>query len=270
MTPDGPLDRPGARQYRTPAWSKVNSECPMRLYINVDHVATVRQARSTDEPDPVRAAVLAELGGADGITVHLREDRRHIQDRDVELLLGTARTPINLELAVTADVLDLAVAWVPYQATLVPERRQEITTEGGLEVSEGTAGPIGRALDRLHDAGVRTSLFIDPDPDTIRQSADLGPTAVEFHTGEYANAADAAERARQVERLRRATELARELGLAVHAGHGLTYENVAPVAAIAGCEELNIGHSVVSRAVLVGIERAVREMKEIILRARGA
>ena len=250
--------------------AKSNNECPMRLYINVDHVATVRQARGTDEPDPVRAAVLAELGGADGITVHLREDRRHIQDRDVELLLGTARTPVNLELAVTADVLDLAVSWRPYQATLVPERRQEITTEGGLEVSEHTSDQIARALERLHDAGVRTSLFIDPEADAIRSSAALGPTAVEFHTGEYANAASASERARQVERLGQATELARELGLAVHAGHGLTYENVAPVAAIAGCEELNIGHSVVSRAVLVGIERAVREMKEIMRRARGS
>ncbi len=239
----------------------------MRLYINVDHVATVRQARGTDEPDPVRAAVLAELGGADGITVHLREDRRHIQDRDVELLMGTARTPINLELAVTADVLDLAVAWRPYQATLVPEKRQEITTEGGLEVNEHTAGQIAEALERLHDVGVRTSLFIDPDADSIRRSADLGPSAVEFHTGEYANAADATERARQLERIGGAAELARDLGLAVHAGHGLTYENVAPLAAIAGIEELNIGHSVVSRAVLVGIERAVREMKEIILRA---
>lgn len=238
----------------------------MRLYINVDHVATIRQARRTDEPDPVRAAVLAELGGADGITVHLREDRRHIQDRDVELLLRTARTAINLELAVAEGVLDQAVEWRPHQATLVPERRQEVTTEGGLDVGRG-AGGIRDALERLHGAGVRTSLFIDPDADMVRRSADLGATAVELHTGEYANARRAGA-GQPLDRLRETTELARELGLAVHAGHGLTYENVMPVAAIQGCEELNIGHSIVSRAVFTGMERAVREMKELILRAR--
>lgn len=242
----------------------------MRLYINIDHVATVRQARRTDEPDPVRAAVLAELGGADGITVHLREDRRHIQDRDVDLLMRTARTPINLELAVTDGILDLAEAWQPHQATLVPEKRQEVTTEGGLDVGGSAAGGIRSALERLHAAGVRTSLFIDPEPELVRRSADLGPTAVELHTGEYANARDAHAIMEQLERLRAATELARELGLAVHAGHGLTYENVMPVAAIPGCEELNIGHSVVSRSVLVGIERSVREMKQLLLRAAGA
>jgi len=242
----------------------------MRLYINVDHVATIRQARRTDEPDPVRATVLAELGGADGITVHLREDRRHIQDRDVELLLLTARTPINLELAVTEGILELAEGWRPHQATLVPEKRQEVTTEGGLDVSDPTSKRIRNALERLHAAGVRTSLFIDPDPEVVRRSADLGPTAVELHTGEYANARRAPEVLEQLKRLRAATELARELGLAVHAGHGLTYENVIPVAAIPGCEELNIGHSIVSRSVFVGLERAVREMKELILRARAA
>lgn len=242
----------------------------MRLYINIDHVATVRQARRTDEPDPVRAAVLAELGGADGITVHLREDRRHIQDRDVDLLMRTARTPINLELAVTDGILELAEAWRPHQATLVPEKRQEVTTEGGLDVGGSAAGDIRNALERLHAAGIRTSLFIDPEPEVVRRSADLGPTAVELHTGEYANARDAHVIMEQIERLRAATELARELGLAVHAGHGLTYENVMPVAAIPGCEELNIGHSVVSRSVLVGIERSVREMKELLLRAAGA
>ena len=233
-------------------------------------MATVRQARRTDEPDPVRAAVLAELGGADGITVHLREDRRHIQDRDVDLLMRTARTPINLELAVTDGILELAEAWRPHQVTLVPEKRQEVTTEGGLDVGGSAAGDIRNALERLHAAGIRTSLFIDPEPEVVRRSADLGPTAVELHTGEYANARDAHVIMEQIERLRAATELARELGLAVHAGHGLTYENVMPVAAIPGCEELNIGHSVVSRSVLVGIERSVREMKELLLRATGA
>lgn len=242
----------------------------MRLYINIDHVATVRQARRADEPDPVRAAVLAELGGADGITVHLREDRRHIQDRDVDLLMRTARTPINLELAVTEGILELAEEWRPHQATLVPEKRQEVTTEGGLDVTGTAAGHIQAALERLHAAEIRTSLFIDPDPEFVRRSADLGPTAIELHTGEYANARDARGRLEQLERLTVATELGRELGLAVHAGHGLTYENVMPVASIAGCEELNIGHSVVSRSVFVGIERAVREMKTLMLRAAGA
>lgn len=242
----------------------------MRLYINVDHVATVRQARQTDEPDPVRAAVLAELGGADGITVHLREDRRHIQDRDVELLLKTARTPVNLELAVTEGVLELAESWLPYQVTLVPEKRQEVTTEGGLNVGKAVAGSIGEALERLHAVGVRTSLFVDPDPETVKRSGDLGPTAVELHTGEYANARPGTEALAQLKRLHTATALARELGMAVHAGHGLTYENVIPVASIPECEELNIGHSIVSRAVFVGIDRAVREMKELIIRAREA
>ena len=240
----------------------------MRLYINVDHVATVRQARQTDEPDPVRAAVLAELGGADGVTVHLREDRRHIQDRDVEILLQTVRTVVNLELAVGEGILALAEQWRPHQATLVPEKRQEVTTEGGLDVGPGSADDIGRAVRLLNDCGVRTALFIDPDPETVRASANLGPAAVELHTGEYSNARTPAARERQLQRLTASTELARELGLAVHAGHGLTYENVMPVAAIPGCEELNIGHSIVSRAVFVGMERAVRDMKELILRAR--
>jgi pyridoxine 5-phosphate synthase len=242
----------------------------MRLFVNIDHVATVRQARGTDEPDPVRAAVLAELGGADGLTVHLRADRRHIQDRDVELLLRTARTPVNLELAVNEGILELAERWRPHQATLVPEKRQEVTTEGGLDVSAAPARSIRDALERLHAVGIRTSLFIDPEAETVRRSADLGPTAVEFHTGEYANAGRGPGALEQLRRLGEATDQARELGLAVHAGHGLTYENVSPVAAIPGCEELNIGHSIVSRSVLVGIEKAVREMKALIILARGA
>lgn len=239
----------------------------MRLFINVDHVATVRQARRTDEPDPVRAAVLAELGGADGITVHLREDRRHIQDRDVELLRQTIRTPLNLEIAATDEMEAIAREIRPHQVTLVPERREEITTEGGLALGE-VEGEVAPVIERLATAGIRTSLFIDPDPATLRRAAELGTEAVELHTGEFANAATPASRADQVERLRSAAALGRELGLAVHAGHGLTYENVTPVAAIADCEELNIGHSVVSRALLVGLETAVREMQEIIRRAR--
>jgi pyridoxine 5-phosphate synthase len=240
----------------------------VRLYINIDHVATVRQARRTDEPDPVRAAVLAELGGADGITVHLREDRRHIQDRDVDLLMRTARTAINLELAAVSDVVDLAVAWHPRQATLVPERREEVTTEGGLAVrSDESRVALGDALRRLRDAGVRTSLFIDPDPEAVRISADLGADAIELHTGEYANTRGA-EREEQLDRVRRAAALGGSLGLAVHAGHGLTYQNVVPLAAIPEVEELNIGHSIISHAVFVGLERAVREMAELVRRAR--
>ncbi len=240
----------------------------MRLYVNIDHVATVRQARGTDEPDPVRAAVLCELGGADGLTVHLREDRRHIQDRDVDLLMKTARTVINLELAAASEVLDLAVAWKPMQATLVPERRQEVTTEGGLalgtpEAMRGT----GDAVRRLKQAGIRTSLFIDPTAEAVRASAELGAEAIELHTGEYA-LARGAEREEQLARLRRAAALGRSVGLAVHAGHGLTYENVAPVARVEEIEELNIGHSIVSRAVLVGIERATREMVDLLRRVR--
>jgi len=240
----------------------------VRLYVNVDHVATVRQARRTDEPDPVRAAVLVELGGADGITVHLREDRRHVQDRDVRLLLETARTAVNLELAAAGDVLALAEQWRPHQATLVPERREEVTTEGGVALEgEEARRRLGDAVRRLRGAGIRTSLFIDPDPDAVRASAGLGADAVELHTGEYAGARGP-ERAEQLARLVRAAALGRSLGLAVHAGHGLTYENVAPVAAVREIEELNIGHSIVSRAVLVGIERATREMASILRRAR--
>lgn len=238
-----------------------------RLCVNIDHVATVRQARRTDEPDPVRAAVLAELGGADGITVHLREDRRHIQDRDVELLLGTVRTFVNLELAVHDSVLALAEAWAPYEATLVPESRTEITTEGGLDVASRPER-LRDAIRRLQGAGTRVSLFIDPDPEAIDRSAGAGADAIELHTGEYANARDPRAADREVERLAAAARAAAEAGLAVHAGHGLTYENVAPVAAIPEVEELNIGHSIVSRSVLVGIERAVREMREAIDRAR--
>jgi pyridoxine 5-phosphate synthase len=241
----------------------------MRLYVNIDHVATVRQARRTDEPDPVRAAVLAELGGADGITVHLREDRRHIQDRDLRVLMQTVRTGVNLELAASSEILTIACELRPMQATLVPEKREEITTEGGLALGEARQlESTRRALAQLEEAGIRTSLFIDPDEAAIRASVDLGVDAVELHTGEYANARGDARRA-QLERLNRAAAIARKLSLDVHAGHGLTYENVRPIAAIPEIEELNIGHSIVSRAVLTGMEAAVRDMAEIVRRARG-
>jgi pyridoxine 5-phosphate synthase len=242
----------------------------MRFFVNIDHIATIRQARGTDEPDPVRAAVLVELAGADGLTVHLREDRRHINDRDVDLLMKTARTGVNLELAAGAAIVDLALRWQPMQVTLVPEKREEITTEGGLALGDAAVLESTRAaVDRFRAAGIRTSLFIDPDNEVIEASAALGVEAVELHTGEYANAADSEAAETQLDRLGRAARFGRAAGLAVHAGHGLTYENVTPVAAISDIEELNIGHSIISRAVFVGLDRAVREMAEL-LRAAGS
>ncbi len=202
------------------------------------------------------------------VTVHLREDRRHIKDRDVLLLLETVRTGVNLELAVEEEVLKFAVEHRPLQATLVPERREEVTTEGGLDLGDaGRRQRVADALARLREAGINTSLFIDPVEATIRASAELGADAIELHTGEYANASREG-RGEQLQRLGRAASLGREIGLAVHAGHGLTYENVSAVAAIPEIEELNIGHSVVSRAVFVGMERAVREMLQIVMEAR--
>lgn len=237
----------------------------MRFYVNIDHVATVRQARRTDEPDPVRAAELAESAGADGITVHLREDRRHIQDRDVELLRRAVRTVLNLELAVADEIVAIALRLSPHQATLVPERREEVTTEGGLDCVRGKER-VAAVLARLRVAGIRTSLFVTPDSQSLAAAALLGPDAVELHTGRYAR--EWRERRGALAELEAGARAARAAGLAVHAGHGLTYENVDPVAAIPEIEELNIGHSIVSRAVLVGMERAVREMRERIDRAR--
>ena len=239
----------------------------MRFYVNIDHVATVRQARRTDEPDPVRAAVLAELAGADGITAHLREDRRHIQDHDIEQLRRTVRTVLNLELATAEPIVAIAEHLLPDQATLVPERREEVTTEGGLDCAR-QSDRIGEVLVRLRTAGIRTSLFVSPDAKSLRAALALRPDAVELHTGRYAH--EWRRPSAALEELVEGARAARAAGVAVHAGHGLTYENVGAVAAIAEIEELNIGHSVVSRAVLVGMERAVREMRERIDRARGA
>lgn len=230
---------------------------PTRLYINVDHVATVRQARRTDEPDPVEAALLCEQGGADGITAHLREDRRHIQDGDVERLM-TAVQVLNLELATSPDVVALACRLRPYQATLVPERREEITTEGGLDLSRPHPR-MRETIRRLEEAGARISLFIDPDLHTVDAAKDLGVPAIELHTGRYANGWRLSNTA--LEELQRAARHAADMGLFVHAGHGLTYANVAPIAAIPQIEELNIGHSVVSRSVIVGMRQAVEEMR---------
>lgn len=228
-----------------------------RLYINIDHVATVREARKTDEPDPVEAALLSQDAGADGITAHLREDRRHIQDHDVERLMAKVRV-LNLELATSPDVLALACRIRPYQATLVPERREEITTEGGLDLSRPNPR-MRETIRRLEEAGARVSLFIDPDRHVLDAAKDLGVPAVELHTGRYAHTWR--ESGVALEELRAAARHAADMGLFVHAGHGLTYLNVAPVAAIPEIEELNIGHSVVSRAVMVGMRVAVEEMK---------
>jgi pyridoxine 5-phosphate synthase len=237
---------------------------PQRLYINIDHVATVRQARRTDEPDPLEAARLAEAAGADGITVHLREDRRHIQDADVEALAPAVRV-LNLELATSADVLALACRLRPYQATIVPERREEITTEGGLDLRRPNPR-LRETIRRLDEAGARVSLFIDPDAAALDAAKDLGVPAVELHTGRYAHTWRESEGA--LDELRRAARHAADMGLFVHAGHGLTYHNVIPVAAIPEIEELNIGHSIVSRAVMAGMRTAVEEMLHLVRGAR--
>ncbi len=240
----------------------------MRLYVNIDHVATVREARGTDEPDPVHAAFSAELGGADGITVHLREDRRHISDRDVRLLSETVRTGLNLELAATDEMVLIATELRPMQATLVPERREELTTEGGLNLaSTEIRSSVEAATTRMQAQGIRVSLFIDPVKDMVSVAKTLGAEAVELHTGEYANASTSEAHARELERLHRAASDALEMGLAVHAGHGLTYANVTPIAALAAIEEVNIGHSIVSRALTVGMKSAVAEMRRLILAA---
>jgi pyridoxine 5-phosphate synthase len=238
------------------------------LGVNIDHVATVRQARGTSYPDIVEAALAAERGGADGITVHLREDRRHIQDRDVERLLPAVRTKINLEMAVTAEMIDIGCRLRPADVCLVPERRQEVTTEGGLDAA-GNAGAVGEAVRRLQAAGARVSLFIDAEPVQIETAKRLGAASIEIHTGRYADAGDAAGRAVELERVRAGAALGRSLGLVVNAGHGLTVENVGPIAAIPGMHELNIGHSLVARALFIGLEAAVREMKAAMVAAAG-
>lgn len=237
----------------------------VRLGVNVDHVATVRQARRADQPDPVEAALLAERAGADGITVHLREDRRHIQERDVQRMRERLGTKINLEMAVTPAMVALAAALGPDDACFVPEKREELTTEGGLDVA-AHKGKIQQAVRRLADCGIRVSLFIDPEQSQLEASKAMGAHAVEIHTGAYCNATGA-EREKELAAIARASALAQSLGLEVHAGHGLNYDNVVPIAAIPQIVELNIGHSIIARAVIVGIERAVREMKELLIKA---
>jgi pyridoxine 5-phosphate synthase len=233
----------------------------IRLGVNIDHIATVRQARRGLEPDPVAAAVIAQLAGADGITVHLREDRRHIQDRDVRVLRQVVTKILNLEMAVSDEILAIALEVKPDQVTLVPERRQELTTEGGLDVIAHES-QVARVVERLHAAAIDVSLFIDPDAAQIEVSKKLGVKAIEIQTARYSEAKKPEDRGRQLDALRDATDRARQLGLHVHMGHGLDYDNVGPVARLAGVEELNIGFSIVTRALFVGLERAVREMKQ--------
>ncbi len=240
---------------------------PARLGVNVDHVATLRQVRRAVYPDPVAAAVMAELAGADQITIHLREDRRHIQDRDLQVLRRTVTTRLNLEMAVAQEMLRIAFEVKPDMVTLVPERREELTTEGGLDVVSGREA-VRKAVKTLRDAEIEVSLFIDPDLDQVKAAHRAEAQAVELHTGRYCDARLAPDRRRELGRLLDACKAAAKLGLKVAAGHGLNYQNVLPVAAIVEVEELNIGHAIVAHAVLVGMERAVREMKALLRQAR--
>lgn len=235
----------------------------IELGVNIDHVATIREARKTVEPDPVWAAAAAELGGADGITVHLREDRRHIHDRDVRILRETVRAKLNLEMACSDDILQIAENLVPDQATLVPEKRQEVTTEGGLDAAGGM-DRLAPAIRRLQAKGIFVSLFLDPEAAQIEAAKRLGADAVELHTGAYANAVDEAARRAELTKLIEAGKRIVDSGLRLHGGHGLTYHNVRPIAAIPGMFELNIGHSIIARAILTGLTGAVAEMKKII------
>ncbi|HDJ29357.1 MAG TPA: pyridoxine 5'-phosphate synthase [Proteobacteria bacterium] len=234
----------------------------VKLGVNIDHVATIRQARGISEPDPVAAAVLAELAGADGITIHLREDRRHIQDRDVYLLRQVIKTRMNLEMALAAEIIAIAEEVKPESVTLVPEKREELTTEGGLDVV-GQQDVVENAVRRFHDHDIIVSLFIDPDPDQIDASRQVGADFIEIHTGRYCDAETTREREQEFKNIETACVLARNLNLGVNAGHGLNYRNVQPIAAIPGIYELNIGHSIIGRAVLVGLKRAVREMRAL-------
>ncbi|UCD85071.1 MAG: pyridoxine 5'-phosphate synthase [Deltaproteobacteria bacterium] len=234
-----------------------------KLGVNVDHVATVREARKTQYPDPVTAAAIAELAGADGIIVHLREDRRHIQDRDLEILRKTVETKLNLEMAATQDMIKIALDIKPDMITLVPERREELTTEGGLEVGLNLEA-FKKYVHLLQEAELVVSLFIDPDLDQVKAAHRVGADYIEIHTGRYSEARSRAQVEEEFTKILNAVKMAEKLGLGINAGHGLNYRNVTRIAAIREIEELNIGHSIIARAVLVGLEQAVREMKELI------
>ena len=234
-----------------------------KLGLNVDHVATVRQARGGMEPDPVIAAAIGEMAGAEGITIHLREDRRHIQDRDLEILRRTIKTKLNLEMAATQEMVNIALKTKPDQVTLVPEKRQELTTEGGLDVILNLKS-IRDAVKRLRDGGIVTSLFVDPHQEQIKAANKTGADYIEIHTGAYAEAATWKEQEHELEAIDTAIKLARKVGMGVNAGHGLNYVNIKAIAALGGIEEYNIGHSIMARAMLVGMDRAVRDMVDLI------
>ncbi|MDQ7838323.1 MAG: pyridoxine 5'-phosphate synthase [Thermodesulfobacteriota bacterium] len=233
-----------------------------KLAVNVDHIATVRQARRTIEPDPVTAAAIAELAGAEGIIIHLREDRRHIQDRDLHILKQTVKTKLNLEMAATEEMISIAGQTKPDMVTLVPEKREELTTEGGLDVSRKPL--LKKAITTLKKDGILVSLFINPEPADVKVSRGLGADFVEIHTGRYADAQNEAEKERELSRIRKAVETAHRLKLRINAGHGLNYINIKPLVAWPEIEEFSIGHSIIARAVLVGMEKAVREMLALI------
>lgn len=240
----------------------------MRLAVNIDHIATIRQARKGNDPDPVAAAAIAEMAGAEGITVHLRGDRRHIQDRDIEVLTRTVRTRLNIEMAATREMVRIALTFKPYQVTLVPERREEVTTEGGLDVLLH-AGAVEKVVRELLDSRIHVSIFVDPDVEQIRASHRLGARRVEINTGKYADAWGTGAEGGELEKIQTAARASKKLGLAVLAGHGLNYFNIDPIARIAEIEELNIGHAIISRAALVGLDRAVRDMTDLIRHPRG-
>jgi len=240
---------------------------PIFLGVNIDHVATLRQSRGTRYPEPIQAALAAEQAGADSITLHLREDRRHIQDRDVEMLINILQTRMNLEMAVTEEMLGIAERIQPADCCLVPERREELTTEGGLDVA-GQKARIKEACERLAQAGVRVSLFIDADPEQVTAAAECGAPVIELHTGHYADASNDHEQQKELNRLAQAVELGLESRLQVNAGHGLHYHNVQAIAAIPGVRELNIGHAIIARSIFTGLPEAVAEMKRLMLEAR--
>ncbi|MBN2382810.1 pyridoxine 5'-phosphate synthase [bacterium] len=235
-----------------------------KLGVNLDHIATIREARKTNEPDPVFGAYIVELAGGHGVTIHLREDRRHIQDRDLDLMRQVVtKMKLNLEMAATPEMLKIAARVLPNQVTLVPEKRQEVTTEGGLDIM-AQAKPIASAIKQLHKHAIEVSLFIDPVLPVIEQARALGADAIELHTGSYARAWSNHEYRTELDQIIQGTQLGRDLGLVVHAGHGLTYQNIKPIAAIPLIEEFNIGHSIIARAVYVGLERAIRDMLALI------
>ena len=249
--------------------NRMNPIPPILLGVNIDHIATLRQARHTRYPDVAQAALIAEQAGADGITAHLREDRRHIQDRDIEFLAAMVHSRLNLEMAVTDEMIGIAREARPAACCLVPEKRQELTTEGGLDAA-GDLGRISAACVALAEADIEVSLFIDADPRQIEAAAQAGAPVIELHTGHYADAATPGDRQRELERLRTAAKLAADLGLVVNAGHGLHYHNVSEICRIPVIRELNIGHSIVARAVISGLAQAVRDMKRIMETARGS